>query len=1060
MTSPAIRIPELNKAIHRDASVEDLLAYLNELNGLLRETSEISTISDLLISLFFYLRQHSVGNVKLGTKIILEHLLPQMVGATSQEWGEYSSMRYSFRQWLDQYPQNEMEPLREQVLDWLISRLETDRVSAQKKHQNYQALSNICSLLSYVGYRRPDIEAILENIERQDNGEAGDIALSTLTTLGITGPKQIEWLGRLRMRLIKRQSPRLLSTLHRFDSPQALDLIRDLWRDRKSIEKLAFHDIDLLLWHIASIADSHSDNARLQDKAWATVLRFGKHHPKLKTTLYIAGSLSTTIDSPKVIPYFFYLMGQRDETDQIGDGRRLAQYRIEECSRPRQLRSWSKIPRSSEVIDLLRSDATENTKLRVRMTTSEQMKKEGAWHTLLLLGDRNLLSAEWFEQAIAQEDDRYVRAHLMRYLACHRITKLPQSLIDWVTTPFDMEQDSPDHSEDDEIFSREAAAELVASAGTMEAFRVLLNFGLNLKGDALYDSIEALEEITRFMVSQGSIEVIDELYECFANAPLSRHRIAAAAALEDLAISGQLPSEHFKRLAELVEIKEDRFELSFLISTLRNDPQGLSEKLVERLATWAEEEPDKLSVIALETLAGDNHLPRYLDRLAPKVGLSSIDDEWRITENLPNYGFRENSLGWLFTYDTDTFSKAMADLLGSRSWRVVEDVMDHLVRTKRRDKEFSVPGAVINAIVDRIYKMETRSFSEPGLFRVLEILEPKKLLEEDWDKQWNNWRPGARAALARALGRLRFRNPELKGRIVYFLLSLVLDNDYGVRRAALQAISKVDPHVLFAACYAWINSQDLELKKRSAEAYGWITPSDYTRSTEIIFSLAVCDPEPEVRKIAEQTWKDTMKRKRARQYLQKIKRAQPSSDDIFRLWCYGNALTHVGDDSTVEALRKLRYRKGLPVHLAKWFAVLAEDTEKKWKKIFDKRDKAWYTWEGIIAEKPGRLRAENNSVAASLSLWMKTATETSPTSSWGGTARPIGNENESFLDFLVSSSHEPRIHVEVEGGGIARANISRTSTSGPILAFDGTGPPPSLEDDKQIHIVTIDNALT
>jgi hypothetical protein len=1032
MADTNAQLGEIGSSIVDKTSTEDLFGYLRELRALLLLQSNTLEICDVIADLFFHLRERAETDVELGTRVLLDYLVPQLADATPVEWQAYAQLRYSFRHWLDQYPSQTMVLLRKQLLDQLEQRLNSERID------------NVCALIGYVGYRRPDIELRLEVIESEDYWDRGDTALSTLTYLGITATKQPKLLARLRERLHRRQTRRLVSALCRFSTPEALDLINEIWRNTQTLNNLSDLDAHLLLQHLAAIADSNPNNRQLQNKAWSTVIKYAKWRAKLEGALFLGGSLTTDIDSTRVIPYFFHLMEQPDDEGQIGEGRRLAQHRMEECAKPWQLRGWHNIGESSKVIDLLRGDARANTRLRVRMTTSEQIVKEQAWRTLLLLGYEELLTPEWFEQAIAKEDDRFVRANLMRHLSCHQITELPRSLVEWVTSRFDIERDSPDHSQDDEIFSRDAAAEQVTSAATIEAFHVLLNFGMTYNDNALLDNVDALVTISRYLVSQGNTNIPEILLDTFANTPAYHHKIAAGAALESLALEDSLLSDYYERLVPLIDSKEDRLELALLVSMLRCSPQGFPKALVERLVTWAQQPTDRLSTVALTTLAAENYLPLYLDMLAPGIGLATIDGKWRMSGRGSDYDFHGLVLGWLFTNAPATFDQAVVDLLGSQQWGSVDELTSHLVRTARRSPKLKIPEVIIDALVQRIYRMETHAFSEPRLFEYLAALAPNRLLREDWHGAWDDWSPQARSALAQALRGLRYGKHDRKERAIFFLLSLVLDSDYSVRRAALRGMAAVDPLMLYAACSSWIRSDDLDLKKRAAEAYAWITPGELGKQANEIHSLAISDPEPDVRRIAKQTWSDIMNAKRTRQYLRRLRKVQPDSKSIFQVWCYGNALTHIGNDTTVEALKNLSYRDKLPIHLARWFEILAEDTEKHWKSVMDKRNEPWYTWDGIVSETHGFISVGDRPGAAALRLWIKPATDPSMQTSWGGTAEPAERGQEAFAQLLSDAYQQGSFTVHVDSGGSGQAIATAVDVARELVAFQGTGPPPSL----------------
>ena len=159
----------------------------------------------------------------------------------------------------------------------------------------------------------------------------------------------------------------------------------------------------------------------------------------------------------------------------------------------------------------------------------------------------------------------------------------------------------------------------------------------------------------------------------------------------------------------------------------------------------------------------------------------------------------------------------------------------------------------------------------------------------------------------------------------------------------------------------------VELRQRAAEGAGWLS------SLRLLDKL-MHDPEKCVRDVARKSLDARRKRDLADSYLNKIIHAakatiipkdqkdfdeqssafvasqlSPASLEsatfnngiVLRALPYGEALTHLGEDQHIEALRDFSRSQRLPGHVFYWLETIFTETQEQWDKITKGWPKPW-----------------------------------------------------------------------------------------------------------------------
>lgn len=184
----------------------------------------------------------------------------------------------------------------------------------------------------------------------------------------------------------------------------------------------------------------------------------------------------------------------------------------------------------------------------------------------------------------------------------------------------------------------------------------------------------------------------------------------------------------------------------------------------------------------------------------------------------------------------------------------------------------------------------------------------------------------------------------------------------------------------------------------------------------------VTDPEKSVREAARRAWEERRGRSWANQHLSVVLEVEGNTNkEILRSWCYGDALTRVGDDACIRVLREHVSQNSHPPNVGYWLRRILEQMKENWRKTTQDWPEPWFAWEGTINEGQGQLIAsEDEAFEINYSIWAQpwSAPSDPPRSTWGGAMWP--------LPFHALQDVEEAT-IELDDGSQGRLFIKRSS---------------------------------
>jgi hypothetical protein len=220
----------------------------------------------------------------------------------------------------------------------------------------------------------------------------------------------------------------------------------------------------------------------------------------------------------------------------------------------------------------------------------------------------------------------------------------------------------------------------------------------------------------------------------------------------------------------------------------------------------------------------------------------------------------------------------------------------------------------------------------------------------------------------------------------------------------------------------------------------WMLPSDSDHLDNAILRNLTRDPEPSVRSASIRSCEEMRNRLWRAVLLERVATGdrQDGNKWLSEAYCYGRALTIIGDDETIDAVKVLRSQSDTPPNVQNWLEAIAADLEKHWRDVTRNWPEPWLPWTGQLEEIEGVVTLAGKQFTTKLSLWCRRQEDPTDTSSWGG-----GFATSSPFDILREFSREQSdpIPIGIEGRRNANVWLSATGIDGYVL-FIGTGPYP------------------
>jgi len=977
MTEKSSASLRLMHALYQSGDVEEVRRYLDEAEALVR-TGELTAIEafDLQSTAFRALQELTLDDAQKGEGFIAQLADVCLTDAEEPE-KQYTlrRCRKQLREWLDQYGDTGRIPLRNRVLDLLLPHLSADNPEPA------------CYTISTIGYRRDDIVAALWSVEQKWPDERGDVAMSTLVALGIPVGARPDLLRALQQRVIERTWPSipLVATMASLPDPSNIPIIATILEqpiDPKQDESENIFLVQILI-EISQEADADQEVA---DDVWQIITVLIEDHPDLDfRTLYINSKVASGCDSDRVVPTLVARIAHDERLERSTSySRWLLCQRMAECVRPRQLEGWTRALNPEAIAALSRDARCDTVSLDESERHTAAWLKEAAWHSILCAGERTAL--DWLDEAAIREQDFNVRGHVCDILACFHLAELPSGILSWLTEDYNL----VGNERANELPFRNGAVDLARSSASKRAFEALAMTGFALDGQASRQLVDALTEVALLHAHGGDTSVVRTLVKLLDKRVKRHQRVGAATALAALSAHGLVPSFHANAIAmNLANADRDDYERGMLALILDRLTKGdLSPQLQDQFLQWAENDEDWLGWRSLEVLARRDILPLAPTVMQRRLALVYRSGTWHADPGMTATGWAGSIIGALYWRNQDRFASTVADTIRTQPWDQVVQVVDVLLSVHGSEGAPPLTAPIADALLNRLWTTQGTTSSETTLFKDCGRLLGDRLAEQEWETQWAAWLADARGALAEALGSVTYKTDRGHQRAVALLLALTQDALYAVRRLAYRSLAHLAPDALLPLCRGWADAPIVALRQRAAEAAVWIEA--HAEFAQTLLDQLRGDVEPLVREAMVRARSERRERFWAERYLAHVSAVSGANEEIIAAWPYGQALTQLGDDETLRALRR-RLSEEPPYHLRFWLQRIVDGVEKRWRDVTKTWPEPWIPLEGKLDVGDGYVETSSGErLPVQYTLWAQPARNIdAEVDRWGGSLYPL-----------------------------------------------------------------------
>ncbi len=983
----ADRQSELYAMLQDATTLDDVDLVLQHLNDAGDQIASMQAW--MLTRSAFELSQEFVGEEtdKVGELAIL-YLLPKCQRASHEpkdeveDWRSGGMERYQARQfllnWLNAFPAQQMVMVRSVITSHL-----------------YEALiesptEDDVLLISKIGFRGDDVvDRLWRIVETKE--VLFDAALSALIALGPNAE----------------------------DKKRILEIVSDQIAEGKTSSSIQFavqelvgqDDIAIAEQLLALVSDSAKEDSAIDDSFVVSVITRAIDRCEITSDVHdrVWKRLRTKFKSVNMTSEYGYRCSSKLVVKDylhwfldrgIGDGTNAGEYillsRLRDMVKPTHLSAWTGATSPlmmQRLSDALLRDTHNNSDYH---TVEQDVKKE-ALETMLALGYTDL--QELVVPAVLHETSAYASSDVADALACLALSELPGSFYEAI-----VKNEHFDDTENRHLFRQKGLHEIARSSGSRQAFDAMLRFGFTREGNVLLSTIAATTDLAVARIRQGDTDIIDEIAWMASSGGEKHHRDAAISVFCALASNNLVPEASLGLLWDIAS--NNKFESysrgEALVAIGRTDFEA-ARSWKEPMVEIAKSGEKRLSWQAWEAVLrrgwlADKDEPVLFDQL----GIDTSVTSYCLRNAKSMAGWQAYLLGYLYVQDNARFEPCVIDCLDHSSAEAVYQLTPGLkhVGTKA---SFSI----VEALIRRIDRSNTNWMSDSGLFELLGTISENGLFALANDVDWHDWMTEGKYALCEAI---RNSAKERKGTYTIATQTFVefmTDPSFQVRRSAYRACSELSHESLAATCEAWSRLDDIELRKRAAEALSWL-PTEYSEQEleDLGFSE---DREPTVR----QAWKDTLLERRRRSWASSyvdavLTSASGGNEAIATNYCYSRAIARLGDDDCIRRLRERSNDKELPPNGRHWILKIIKETKKQWKETTSKWPEPWADERDSIEVVDGEISFENNErTPARITLWRQQRRSQNELYSWGGTAV---DSSPGFLEI-----HERKMTLHIPG---------------------------------------------
>jgi HEAT repeat protein len=673
----------------------------------------------------------------------------------------------------------------------------------------------------------------------------------------------------------------------------------------------------------------------------------------------------------------------------------------------------------------------------VAAMTAEAYSKEHAWHVALTLGILDV--KEWVAEAIDNEPNTYQQHNFMNIAAVLSVPSLPSRVVSLLSSK-ELMFTRAGHNK--ELFPFLGASRLAASSLTRDSLRLLLGAEGLMDGHPFVASVDHAAELATWLVKTGDTDLLNELEDAFR----SRRPMTCDVAIRTVRIlfAGGSSTCISDTILEMLEYNslDDLYPAYVRADAIsaRAAAGNLSASFSAALADICKNENEELRVAAAYVLIRAGMLDRYREALHgcafhSSGGQITVEPSERLTTS------EAYLVGWLAATEPAVYARSAARIIEVAFTLAASETI-RAIRTAKRTG-VKPPDLVCAAIVRCIRDHESPGFANTHLFGELAELDAERLLNEPWERIWQEWMADSRRALADALPEAIRQSADgsSRERAIAIAKALLTDGVFAVRRSAARALGELDQGALRAVCEEYLSSGSIVLRERTAEAAGWLPIDDENTLDNAILRRLGGDSEDRVRDAAKRTREEARRRCWAAEHLRVVLGADSDPNLwVLRKYASGAALAKIGDDRDMLALATHARGSDVPPNVRHWYGRVLKDLDRQWRETTRKWPDPWRPWRGSIEKLGGSLVVKERTYPAQFSLWLVPPQHDLGLTSWGGAADLDKGDAWSLLR-EYSDSENSRGIVRIEGRAEARALMVRVSGSEVLLS--GSGPYPA-----------------
>ncbi|MEW4565790.1 hypothetical protein AB1K70_24935 [Bremerella sp. JC770] len=937
---------------------------------------------------------HKYAKVHETSSFIIRNVFPWCLLQNAET--EQVGLRKQLKAWIYSFDFEYTDKLRATLQDNLIQRIWR------------KPTRSLLFLVSSIGYRSPELASFVLGLS-SGRGKLADDACITLISLGVDPPLKDRILDRAKKQISRSRLTKFARIVVQelADDSSSMLPVNLLIAAEDSLRKNVISDFDFAL--AVSAAGQAVDRLSESSVAHELIWKVLQYHPNVV-------SMSSDYLKCCATDQVVFDTVEKFITTPIDSGTSHLSYillsRLGELTKPKHLAAWQEISGRTFRSRLRHFSLTDTGSEGQYMTTEARLKNE-AIETLLSLGE--IPSPDDAQKILLDEKSDEVALDSSRSLCCFKLDGVTPKLIRYVSKNKTFDDD---RKENGALLRQIAIVEVLESCCNLEAVKTLVNLGRIGDRPVLRTTVDAIVNVVLALPVQDQREAMTYLASASVNSDEVWHRNAARSAFSALSRFTTFDERDCNVLWQIASEENQEFFLRLkAMSALAFVPQTHITFCRDSIVNIAREQGlNDLGFPAWEVIVRQKWLTEELeDALCKLIGIAGYAGIVEADQTSPT---KSLLIGLLYERNESKYSPAVTEVLSSAKLHAVYPLIASIAFHGS-----SCSCEVLTSLANRVRESNNEMHADTELFSILATVSPATLLQLCDHSEITSWMVEARIALAEEVRGLANKNKEWIGAATNALTSMALDAAYQVRRAAYRGLSEIASDHFIRFCIVLSTDESVELRKRAAEAVGWL-PSSI--ESEDITSLGLSwDREPEVREVIKGKLIERRQRQWAKDYLERVLESRNQGNEaISKSYCFSRAVAKIGDDEVIKRLESTIRNEILPPNVRKWLEKIKRETERQWRQATKDFPEPWSHETGTLETKSCVIRVQDGSeYEGQVTLWRHQSQNISEPSKWGGSVQLYTSGAAKIIfqeepQLIVEGRKAKRIFVSSAGGNL------------------------------------------